>query len=129
MRDDLLAELGLPEGVQVVLGAGDGPLGNLGVGALEPGVVGLSLGTSGAVRMVTDHPHVDAAGKLFCYHLADDAWVIGGAISNGGIVVRWGGDVFGWISPPSPVAIRTGCCLIWPATFRSGRTGWLLCRS
>lgn len=94
LRADLAAELGL-DGVRVVLGAGDGPLGNLGVGALEPGVVGLSLGTSGAVRMVTDRPYVDDAGKLFCYNLADDAWVIGGAISNGGIVVRWGGDVFG----------------------------------
>lgn len=91
----LAAAVGLPEGTRVVLGAGDGPLGNLGVGALEPGVVGLSLGTSGAVRMVTDRPYVDEAGKLFCYNLADDAWVIGGAISNGGIVVRWGGDVFG----------------------------------
>ena len=92
---ELASELGLPEGVRVVFGAGDGPLGNLGVGALEPGVVGLSVGTSGAVRMVTDRPYVDEAGKLFCYNLADDAWVIGGAISNGGIVVRWGGDVFG----------------------------------
>lgn len=95
MMGELAAELGLPEGLPVVLGAGDGPLGNLGVGALEPGVVGLSIGTSGAVRMITDHPYVDAGGKLFCYALADDAWVLGGAISNGGIVVRWGGDVFG----------------------------------
>jgi gluconokinase len=95
MRPELAETLGLPPGVRVVLGAGDGPLGNLGVGALEPGVVGLSLGTSGAVRMVTDRPYVDEAGKLFCYNLAEDAWVIGGAISNGGIVVRWGGDVFG----------------------------------
>ncbi|MFT4296646.1 MAG: gluconokinase [Micropruina sp.] len=95
LRPELAADLGLPGEVRVVLGAGDGPLGNLGVGALEPGVVGLSLGTSGAVRMVTDRPYVDERGTLFCYNLADDAWVIGGAISNGGIVVRWGGDVFG----------------------------------
>jgi gluconokinase len=45
--------------------------------------------------MITDRPYVDAGGRLFCYALTDDAWVIGGAISNGGIVVRWGGDVFG----------------------------------
>jgi gluconokinase len=95
LTDALAAELGLPRGLPVVLGAGDGPLGNLGVGALEPGVVGLSIGTSGAVRMITDRPYVDAGGRLFCYALTDDAWVIGGAISNGGIVVRWGGDVFG----------------------------------
>ncbi|HOQ53928.1 MAG TPA: gluconokinase [Micropruina sp.] len=95
LRDDLADALGLPRGLPVVLGAGDGPLGNLGVGALEPGVVGLSLGTSGAIRMITDRPYVDESGKLFCYHLAQDSWVIGGAISNGGIVVRWAGDVFG----------------------------------
>lgn len=95
LRAELAAEVALPVGLPVVLGAGDGPLGNLGVGALEPGVVGLSIGTSGAVRMVTDAPHVDSAGRLFCYALAPGSWVIGGAISNGGIVVRWAGDVFG----------------------------------
>jgi len=95
LRADLADELGLPRDLPVVLGAGDGPLGNLGVGALESGVVGLSIGTSGAVRMITDRPYVDAGGKLFCYNLAEGAWVIGGAISNGGIVVRWGADVFG----------------------------------
>lgn len=95
LRDDLAGLVGLSTGVPVVLGAGDGPLGNLGVGALEPGVVGLSIGTSGAVRMITTEPYVDDAGKLFCYNLAEGAWLIGGAISNGGIVVRWGGDVFG----------------------------------
>ena len=95
LTDSLADEVGLPRGLPVVLGAGDGPLGNLGVGALEPGVVGLSLGTSGAVRMITDRPYVDAAGRLFCYNLAEGAWVLGGAVSNGGIVVRWAGDVFG----------------------------------
>ena len=40
----------------VVVGAGDGPLGNLGTGAMAPGVAGLSLGTSGAVRMAVDAP-------------------------------------------------------------------------
>lgn len=95
LDDPLADEVGLPRGLPVVLGAGDGPLGNLGVGALEPGVVGLSLGTSGAVRMITDHPYVDEGGKLFCYALTDELWVNGGAISNGGIVVRWAGDVFG----------------------------------
>ncbi|MFT3862428.1 FGGY family carbohydrate kinase [Micropruina sp.] len=59
----LADQVGLPAGLPVVLGAGDGPLGNLGVGALEPGVVGLSLGTSGAVRMITDRPYVDEAGN------------------------------------------------------------------
>ena len=41
--------IGLSDGTPVVLGAGDGPLGNLGTGAIAPGIAGLSLGTSGAV--------------------------------------------------------------------------------
>ena len=57
----------------------------------QPGVAGLSLGTSGAVRMVVPEPRVDDEGTLFCYALTDSVWVAGGAVSNGGIVVRWAG--------------------------------------
>lgn len=84
--------VGLPAGTPVVVGAGDGPLGNLGTGAMAPGVVGLSLGTSGAARMVVPTPRTDPDGALFCYALTEDSWVVGGAVSNGGIVARWAGS-------------------------------------
>ncbi|PVU81143.1 sugar kinase [Cellulomonas sp. WB94] len=87
--------VGLPVGLPVVVGAADGPLGNLGTNAMAPGVVGLSLGTSGAVRMVVPEPMLDPDGRLFCYALTDEHWVIGGAVSNGGVVVRWAGGIFG----------------------------------
>ncbi len=87
-------ELGLPAGLPVVVGAADGPLGNLGTGAITPGVAGLSLGTSGAVRMVLPEPGFDNEGRLFCYALTDEVWVIGGAVSNGGITLRWAGKTF-----------------------------------
>jgi gluconokinase len=86
------SRVGLKAGTPVVAGAADGPLGNLGTGAMSPGEVGISLGTSGAARMVVAEPRVDANGALFCYALTDDLWVVGGAISNGGSVVRWAGD-------------------------------------
>ncbi len=86
------AAVGLDPRTPVVAGAGDGPLGNLGTGAIIPGVASLSLGTSGAVRSVVREPRVDEDGRLFCYALTDDAWVVGGAVSNGGIVVRWAAD-------------------------------------
>jgi gluconokinase len=89
------ATVGLPAGLPVVVGAGDGPLGNLGTGAMTTGVAGLSLGTSGAVRMVVPAPMLDPAGRLFCYALTDTQWIMGGAVSNGGVVVRWAGEVFG----------------------------------
>jgi gluconokinase len=84
--------VGLRAGTPVVAGAGDGPLGNLGTGAIGPGVAGMTLGTSGAVRSTVDAPRVDDDRTLFCYALTEDVWVMGGAVSNGGIVQRWAGD-------------------------------------
>lgn len=84
---DAAALIGLPAGLPVVVGAGDGPLGNLGTGAMEPGKAGLSIGTSGALRMVMRNPAV--VSGLFCYALTRDVWVAGGAVSNGGMVQRW----------------------------------------
>ncbi|MCZ2816338.1 gluconokinase [Modestobacter sp. VKM Ac-2984] len=83
---------GLRPGTPVVVGAADGPLGNLGTGAMRPGTAGLNLGTSGAVRTVVDRPTTDPAGRLFCYALTADHWVTGGALSNGAHVVRWAGS-------------------------------------
>jgi gluconokinase len=83
---------GLPAGTRVVVGAGDGPLANLGVGAVHPGVAACSIGTSGALRVVVDRPSVDPRGQVFCYALTPTRWVIGGAINNGGVVMGWAGD-------------------------------------
>ncbi len=86
--------IGLPAGTVINVGATDGPLGNLGTGAIEPGIAGLSMGTSGAVRIAVPEPRFADSGALFCYALTDDTWVLGGAMSNGGMVMRWAGDVF-----------------------------------
>lgn len=84
--------LGLPTGTPIIVGAGDGPLANLGVGAVRPGMVACSLGTSGALRVVVDRPVVDPLGRVFCYALAPGLWVVGGAINNGGVVMKWALD-------------------------------------
>lgn len=89
--------LGLPAGLPVVAGAGDGPLANLAVGATAPGMAALSLGTSGALRVVRDQPGVDEQGRVFCYYLADGLWVIGGAVSNAGVVAQWAAESFGGV--------------------------------
>ena len=89
---DAAGAIGLPTGLPVVVGAGDGPLGNLGTGAMTPGKAGLSIGTSGALRMVMRNPAV--VSGLFCYALTRDVWVAGGAVSNGGMVQRWLTETF-----------------------------------
>jgi gluconokinase len=78
----------------LVVGAADGPLANLGLGATPAGVAAVSLGTSGAVRTIVDRPTADADGRLFCYALTEDRWAIGGAVNNAGSVVRWAGQSF-----------------------------------
>jgi len=82
-------ELGLPAGTRVVAGGGDGPLANLGLGAVHPGVAACSIGTSGAIRVVVEQPAVDPQGRVFCYALTPGRWVVGGAINNGGVVLQW----------------------------------------
>ncbi len=86
---------GLPPGIPVVVGAGDGVLVNVGIGAVEAGQMSATIGTSGAVRILSDHPQTDEKGRTWCYNLIDDTWVLGGAINNGGIVLRWLRDNFG----------------------------------
>jgi gluconokinase len=84
--------LGLSPDTPVVIGSTDGPLANLGLGAIHPGSVACSIGTSGAVRVTADRPHVDDRGRVFCYVLAPGRYVIGGAVNNGGIVLEWLAD-------------------------------------
>jgi gluconokinase len=86
------AELGLKEGLPVIVGAADGPLANLGVGAVHHGVAACSIGTSGALRLMVDRPAVDPQRRVFCFALTPGRWVVGGAINNGGVVLQWTGE-------------------------------------
>ena len=72
-----------------VIGANDGVLSNLGVGAMTRQIVAVTVGTSGAVRAVVEHPVTDPQQRLFCYALSEKHWVVGGAVNNGGIALRW----------------------------------------
>jgi gluconokinase len=89
LRPELARATGLPTGLPVVIGASDGALANLGTGAVRPDCAAVSLGTSGALRVVVPRPLVDPEGRLFCYALTEDHWIVGGAVNNGGSVVRW----------------------------------------
>jgi gluconokinase len=77
------------QGRRFTLGAGDGPLGNLGVGAVTPERIAISLGTSGAIRKVLSEDRAVHADELFLYSLAAQILVQGGAISNGSSVLDW----------------------------------------
>lgn len=92
LRPEVARRTGLPVDLPVVIGAADGALASLGTGAVRQDVAAVSIGTSGAMRVVVPRPAVDPAGRLFCYALTEDVWVVGGAVNNGGSVVRWAGQ-------------------------------------
>jgi gluconokinase len=90
---------GLKHPVPFVIGSSDGCLANFGSGMVNHGDTAVTIGTSGAARMSVHFPggppsNVFGPEKLFTYPLADDVYVRGGAINNGGIVLNWLGELF-----------------------------------
>jgi len=83
------ARLRLPPSVMLVIGASDGCLANLGAGAIKRGTTTLTIGTSGAIRQTVRKPLRDDQGRLFCYILDNDHYVVGGPTNNGGNVLEW----------------------------------------
>jgi gluconokinase len=79
---------------------GDGACSNVGAGAVGRDTASLFLGTSGAMRVVytTDDPPTIPGG--WTYHLDASRVVAGGALSNGGNVLRWIADVFPDVDVP-----------------------------
>ncbi|MBX2915871.1 MAG: gluconokinase [Cyclobacteriaceae bacterium] len=75
--------------VPVIIGASDGCLAQLGSNAMQPGVLTITLGTSGAVRRSASRNLFDPKGRLFNYILLNDETVAGGATNNGTAVMDW----------------------------------------
>ncbi|AOZ94095.1 gluconokinase [Paenibacillus crassostreae] len=89
MVPEYASMIGINEGTPFVIGASDGVLANLGIGVMDSSEVAVTIGTSSAVRAVVRKPTLDPEGRLFCYALAEDYWIIGGASNNGGVALRW----------------------------------------
>ena len=81
--------LKLPEGLPIVIGGSDGALANLGSGATKPGQWAVTIGTSAAIRMVTDTPFTDPKMSTFCYRLDETRCIVGGASNNGTNALEW----------------------------------------
>lgn len=88
--DSVLAErMGIDPQTPFIIGASDGVLSNLGVNAIRKGEIAITIGTSGAIRTIIDKPQTDDKGRIFCYALTENHWVIGGPVNNGGMIFRW----------------------------------------
>jgi len=84
------AETGLAAGTPVMAGGGDQAAGAVGAGAVRPGVVSLTLGTSGVVFATTDEPLVEPQGRLhaFC-HAVPGKWHFMGVTLSAAGSLQW----------------------------------------
>ncbi|MBC2136390.1 gluconokinase [Listeria innocua] len=87
--------MGIPENLPFIVGGSDGALANIGIQATGRNDVTITVGTSGAVRKLTNEFQVDSRGRTFCYGAGDGYFIAGGAVNNGGKVVEWGLQQFG----------------------------------
>ena len=91
------AVTGLAEGTPVVGGAGDQAAGAVGNGIVAPGLVSVSIGTSGVVFAATDGLVRDPQGRLhsFC-HAVPGTWHVMGVTQAAGGSLQWWRDGFAW---------------------------------
>lgn len=89
MRADVAEKAALKTSTPFVIGGSDGPLANLGIGAIQPGETAITIGTSGAIRQFSDQPLLDEQQEVFSYSFTDDLWITGGPSNNGGLVLKW----------------------------------------
>jgi xylulokinase len=87
---DAAEATGLRAGTPVVAGGGDQAANGVGVGAVAPGVIALSLGTSGVIFAATDRPLVEPRGRVhaFC-HAVPDRWHMMSVMLSAAGSLRW----------------------------------------
>ncbi len=81
---------GLLPGIPVVAGGGDQAAQAVGVGAVEPGIIGLTVGTSGVIFATTPSPLIEPEGRLhsFC-HAVPGMWHFMGVMLSAAGSLQW----------------------------------------
>ena len=81
---------GLKVGTPVAAGGGDQAAGAVGVGAVQPGIVGLTVGTSGVVFATTPSALIEPEGRLhaFC-HAVPGLWHFMGVMLSAAGSLQW----------------------------------------
>jgi len=90
VSDEAAIDTGLRAGTPIVGGGGDQAAAAVGVGAVSPQVLSISLGTSGVVSASCDAPRVEPRGRLhaFC-HAVPNRWHLMGVMLSAAGSLRW----------------------------------------
>lgn len=87
---DVARATGLDKGTPVAAGGGDQSAQAVGVGAVEPGIIGLTVGTSGVVFATTPSALIEPRGRLhaFC-HAVPAMWHFMGVMLSAAGSLQW----------------------------------------
>ena len=86
---------GLRAGTPIVGGGGDQAAQAVGVGAITPGIIALTLGTSGVVFAPTGEPFIEPEGRLHAMaHSVPGNWHLMGVMLSAAGSLRWFRDTF-----------------------------------
>ncbi|MGB9521181.1 MAG: xylulokinase [Anaerolineales bacterium] len=90
------AKLGLPTGLPVVAGGGDGVCATAGAGVIQPGIGHIYLGSSAWVAGASVEPILDPKMRTFTWpHLDPNLYSPNGTMHNAGSSLEWAKEAFG----------------------------------
>jgi len=61
----------------------------IGDGAVKKGFMTFSVGTSGALRMISEKPVLPKEPSTWCYYLGEKMWIAGAATAGAGNCIDW----------------------------------------
>lgn len=82
-------KINLKPGIPVVVGAGDQAAGAVGIAVVKPGLIGMSLGTSGVVFSCLDKPNYLYSGETHTFCHANGGWHAMTVMLNCGGAINW----------------------------------------
>jgi len=89
LRPELAAELGLPETVKIIAGAGDNAAAAVGTGTVGEGMCNISLGTSGTIFISSREFRVDDNNALHAFAHADGHYHLMGCMLSAASCNKW----------------------------------------
>jgi xylulokinase len=96
LRENLREAWGLAKSTVVSAGGGDNMMGAIGTGNVQPGMVTVSLGTSGTVYAFSAEPAIDPEGEVAAFCDSTDRWLPLVCTMNVTVATEQVRKMFGW---------------------------------
>lgn len=98
IKEEVANAIGIQSGTPVFAGGGDAVVQTIGIGAVMPSILSITIGTAGIVAVSSDKFLKNPGGTLqfFC-NAIPDGWIVFGTTLAAGGSLRWFRDIFGGV--------------------------------